>query len=100
MHVLLPVPSWYVSGKTFDFTSTNKSFVMDLERLLGKLNKRVYNTCTNMKGFDRKVVLKNVKVENAFYFCCCCCCCCCRRRCRCRRRRRRISEFHNMKKTS
>jgi len=32
MHVLLPVPSWYVTGKTFDFTfSFSKAFVMDLE---------------------------------------------------------------------
>jgi len=46
MHVLLPVPSWHVTGKTFNFTSTSKAFVMDLGRFLGKLNKCVNNTCT------------------------------------------------------
>jgi hypothetical protein len=45
MHVLLPVPSWRVTGKTFNFTSTSKAFVMDLGRLLVKLNKCVNNTC-------------------------------------------------------
>jgi len=47
MHVLLLVPSWHFIGKTFDFTFTfSKAFVMDLGRFLGKLNKRVTNTCT------------------------------------------------------
>jgi hypothetical protein len=44
MHVLLPVPSWHVTGKTLDFTSTSKVYVMDLGRLLSKLNKCVNNT--------------------------------------------------------
>jgi hypothetical protein len=46
MHVLLPVPSWHVTRKTFDFASTSKAFVMDIGRCLGKLNKCVNNTCT------------------------------------------------------
>ena len=47
MHVLLPVPSWHVTEKIFDFNFTSsKAFVMDLGRFLGKLNKCVNNTCT------------------------------------------------------
>lgn len=46
IHVLLPVPSWHVTGKTFNITSTSKAFVIHLVRFLGKLKKCVNNTRT------------------------------------------------------